>query len=177
MGSLKKGMALVLILMVAFSTLSLLNVKPVNAQTVTSTPTSAQSLTNETGTFSYKLSNYTVIYEITSSSKGYLIGLLVMDNPPIEINFTEQLSNGTEIEVTKYIAYGMTIPSTSYPMNITFTELSNNPTATPSSTTSQTPNPSPSVPEFPTLTFLLLVLISLSCILFTKKHPLKKCIH
>jgi|WetSurMetagenome_2_1015567.scaffolds.fasta_scaffold96662_2 hypothetical protein len=43
--------------------------------------------------------------------------------------------------------------------------------------TTSSPNPSTSVPEFPTLTFLLLVMISLSCILFTKKHPLKNCMH
>jgi hypothetical protein len=43
--------------------------------------------------------------------------------------------------------------------------------------TTISPSPSPTVPEFSTLTCLLLVMISVSYILLTKKHPLKNCMH
>jgi hypothetical protein len=136
--------------------------------------TNSPHATPESQTFFYNLPNgYTVIYEITSYSENYLIGLLVMDNPPIEINFNEIFPNGTEIEVTKYIAYGMTISSTSYPTNITFTKISDEPTPIPSSSFSiPTITPSPSVPEFPITATLIAVLVAVTLLLIIGKRKL-----
>ena len=155
-----KSLALFFILIMAISSLSLLAAKPAFAQSSFS-----PSTTPESQTFSYNLPNYTVSYEITSGSTGYLIGLLVMDNPPIEISFYEQLPNGTENRVTKFIAYGMTIASTSYPTNVTFAELSE-PTSTPTSTAFTPPIPTPAsptlTPTVPELSWLVIVSLLLS---------------
>jgi hypothetical protein len=110
----------------------MLLVNPVDAQLP-----SPKADSSETQTFSYNLNGYSILYGINNNSSGYLIAIYVMDNPPLEISFTEQLPNGTETRVTKPIAYGMTIPSTSYPTDISFKLSTNEPAAT-----------KPSVPEF-----------------------------
>ena len=176
MRSVSKIFALVLILTMAISSfVDLLMTKPAFAQSSFSpTPTPYDQI------FNYNFPDgYTFTYEITASSTGYLIAPSVMNNPfPIEISFFEQLPNGTENEVTKIFpigGYGVTYASTSYPMNITFTELSNQPTSTPSSTTSQTPHPtvSPS-PTQPVseLSWLVIVplLLSVFCIAILIRH-------
>jgi len=179
MSNLRKSFTLILIFMMSASSLSLLIAKPVFAQSSFSpTPTPYEQ------TFDYRLPNgYTITYEIGSSPTGYLIALSVMDNPPIEINLYEQLPNETENRVTKNIAYGMTIGSTSYPTNITFTELSNEPTSTPTSTdfTTSSPTPAsptstPTIPEFPTWIipslFALMVVLASALVYFKSKSGL-----
>lgn len=157
-----KSLALLLIALMATSSLTSLLVNPVNAQSPAS-----KADTSETQTFSYSLNGYSILYGINNNSVGYLIAIYVMDNPPLEISFTERLPNGTENTVTKPIAYGMTIPSASYPTDITFTELTNTPTPTSISTASQTPtsiqtqSPTSTVPELSMIVVIGLLLSTL----------------
>jgi len=157
MGIIGKSFTLILILIIVTSSLSLLAIKPVFAQSLYSpTPTPYEQV------FSYLFPDgYEFSYEIgqAQDKTDYIIAPLVMDNPyPIEISFYEQLPNGTQNNVTHIFpihAYGSMYFSTSYPMNITFTELTNQPTPTP--TSSINPTTTPTVPEFSWLAILPLL--------------------
>jgi hypothetical protein len=157
MGSIKKGMTLMLIV-----ALGLFIAKPVLAQSVSSTNT-----TSVNQDFYYYLPDCIVHYEISGFRTSYLIFIfpLSMDNPcQVQISFYEQLLNGTEQKVTGIIPmdiYGAHFLSTSYPKEITMIEL-HEPTSTPKSTTSQTPSPTPSQtlassPSVPELSWLAIV--------------------
>lgn len=127
-----KSLALSIILAITIPLLVTSNL--VNAEI-----TSSSADTSETQTFSYNLNGYPIVYGINNNSAGYLIAIYNMDVPPLQISFTEQLPNGTENRVTRPIAYGMTIPSANYPINITFMEITETPKPTATTNPSQTP--------------------------------------
>lgn len=175
MGSLKKGMTSVLIIV-----LSLLIAKPAFAELPSSPNT-----TPINQTFYYYLRDFTVTYKIQRLQDDFYLITFSPTNPvPIQVNFYEQLPNGTEHIKTGIIqvgGYGGYLTTKSYPRDITMIELSNEPTSTPLSSTSpipspaQTCNPSPSLlpsessvptPTVPEFSWLITLPLFLSILFF-----------
>jgi hypothetical protein len=128
MGKVGKSLVLALVLVIAISSVSLLIVKPINAQSP------------DTQNFTYVVSNYAVNYSIVSSSVGYYLFVYQNYPPfPIEISFYDGNQKVTSIATTN--SYSTSFDSTNYPEQITM-KVTNAPTSAPSS-----PN-NPTVPEF-----------------------------
>lgn len=151
MWNMRRAFPLLIVAMLAVLSLSAMTGRPVFAQSSFSpTPTPYEQ------DLSYTFPDgYTFVYEITQEVNGYAIASLVMDNPyPIKFSFYEKLLNGATNQVTDIVQighYGTFALSTSYPMNITLTELNNQPTST-SQTPIPTQTPAETFTESPSLT-------------------------
>lgn len=173
MNRISKSLAVFIILIMAISSLSLLMIKPAFAFPIFPYPTP------ETQNFTYFVSNYAVNYSIIKQTpsaggeySGYNLG--VFENYPpftIEISFYDDTQKVTGIAPTN--AYSTSFVSTNYPTQITMTKVSNESTPTPPTTT-QSPNTTPSVPEFPSWAITLLISIMLATaglMVYFRKNP------
>jgi hypothetical protein len=152
MNSISKSFALILILTVAISSLSLITVKPAFGQ-IRLFPFP----TPETQNYSIVLHNYAINYSIVKmpppdyyNQDVYAYNLIV-NGPapfPLQISFYEKSRENVTQQVVHIIptsSLSETAGCTSYPTNITFTELSNEPISKPTSTTRPTPTLKPSI--------------------------------
>ncbi len=128
MGRIDKTFALILTLVIAMSCLTLLTVKPANAQSP------------ETQNFTYVVSNYTVNYSIVSNKAGYYL-LVYQNYPPFNIELSFYDGNQKETDILGTNSYSVSCITTNYPTQITM-KVTNEPASTPS------PTIHPAVPEF-----------------------------